>query len=89
MNAELRKRLFRLNANLAGSRLSTEDAIWLARDVARLMVAGELDRENGENGENELWALGMELDNFDLMPGKLSPAEIVRTADGQLRTWTA
>lgn len=108
MNTELRNRLLRLNAGLAGSRLSAEDAIWLAcdllvelgimpmtqpqaswwfaRDVAQLMLAGELDRENGEN---ELWALGIELGNVDLMPARLSPArlspaEIVRTADEQL-----
>ncbi|SFR17146.1 hypothetical protein SAMN04488564_104516 [Lentzea waywayandensis] len=141
MNAELHRRLLCLNADLAATRLSPEDAIWLAcdllvaevntpavvqlasaspkstytaeaarlveqllvelgvepmtprqaswwfaRDVARLMAAGKLDREDGEN---ELWALGVELGNADLMPGRLSPAEIVRTADERLRTWTA
>jgi hypothetical protein len=141
VNTELRKRLFRLNADLAGSRLSAEDAIWLAcdllvaevdtpavvelataslkstyppeaaelfeqvlaelgiepmtyqeaswwfaRDIAGLMAAGELDRQDGEN---EMRAIGIELGNIELMPGRLSPAEIIRAADDRLSTWTA
>ncbi|MCR3747090.1 hypothetical protein [Lentzea californiensis] len=38
MNAELRNRLLRLNADLAGLSVSTEDAIWLACDLLVAVV---------------------------------------------------
>ncbi|MDX3657790.1 hypothetical protein PV646_10800 [Streptomyces sp. ID05-26A] len=140
MNAELRNRLLRLNVDLAATRMSPDDAIWLAcdllvagvdtpavielagaspgstyvadaahlverllaelgiepmtaqqacwwfaRDVARLMATGELDREGGET---ELSALGAEFGNAELVPGQLVPAEILRTADERLAAWT-
>lgn len=58
---------------------------WFARDVARLMVSGELNREDGET---VLWSFGLELDNVALSPGALSLEEIISTADSELTRWT-